>query len=47
MLRSYDAVLAQPLEFVGINPAKLIQQCVGMLAEKRRAAHLGHRYDIR
>src|SRR6202035_2713364 len=43
MLRSYDAVLAQPFEFVGVNPAKLVQQCVSVLAEERRAAHLGRR----
>src|SRR6202048_681832 len=41
MLRSYDAVLAQPFEFVGVNPAKLVQQCVSVLAEERRAGYLG------
>src|SRR5271169_4014281 len=41
MLRSYDAVLTQPFEFIGVNPAKRAQRCLSMLAEKRRAAHLG------
>src|ERR1700719_5406380 len=41
MLRSYDAVLAQPFEFSGVHPAKLVQQCVSVLAEERRGGFLG------
>src|SRR6267142_2725730 len=37
---SDDAVLAQPLGFIGVDAAERAQQCVGVLAEKRRAAHL-------
>ena len=41
ILRSYDAVVTQPFEFIGANPAKLAQQCVSVLAEQWRAAYLG------
>jgi len=42
---SDDAVLAQPLHLVGIDAAEGAEQSIGVLAEKRRAAHLDRESD--